>query len=425
MILMKKRLLMATIVPLWLFLAVELYAGASARYATGGSGSARPRYCQPSTEGGMECHEDEKPRGKYNSLYNAEKAVAGFFEKDTRRVKGECKTNTEADYVIFKKTTKGNVSYYVGGKSWFAGVNEQGDSYGYSTAPAIDLGYVKKMRERGYEPVEDMHNHHDRLHRWPTVSDALSVIVNERPIVVYGCDGKMLRIENSGVVTEIDLASGSQRTVTYEEYLQSVRGRFVIRQEQYQGLMSLEDFEASSLRKNLYDGRNPSFEQMGELVQFWRNPSAIQNEGNEINAVSRLDVSTTDFHQNDDVVDRQKADKSDSQVGVCGWCHCGHSNTHVVGDPTIAPYTYSLCLKCGKVEKGPDGYRGLMIVDNRHSKGADREMAMASQAKLFAIPDGQVVIPGKCTCPGSKKASDFVRAGGLMVHIDCGRVMMK
>ena len=115
----------------------------------------------------------------------------------------------------------------------------------------------------------------------------------------------------------------------------------------------------------------------------------------------------------------------DSQVGVRGWCHCGHSDTHIVGDPTIALYTYSLCLKCGKVEKGPDGYRGLMIVDNRRSKGADREMAMASQAKLFSIPDGQVVIPGKCTCSGPKKASDFVRAGGLMVHIDCGRVMMK
>lgn len=105
-----------------------------------------------------------------------------------------------------------------------------------------------------------------------------------------------------------------------------------------------------------------------------------------------------------------------SQIGVKGWCRCKHSDNHVVGTPPVAPYMYSICLKCGKVEKAKEGYKGLMIIDNRYYKGSDRGKADAEQAKLFEIPDGQVVIPGKCACP----KPDPITAGPTRVCITCG-----
>ena len=107
---------------------------------------------------------------------------------------------------------------------------------------------------------------------------------------------------------------------------------------------------------------------------------------------------------------------NDDTAGVRGWCHCKHSDKHVVGTPPVAPYTYSICLTCGKVEKAEEGYKGLMVIDNRYYKGADRGKADAEQAKLFEIPDGQVVIPGKCACP----KPDPITAGPTRVCITCG-----
>ena len=148
-----------------------------------------------------------------------------------------------------------------------------------------------------------------------------------------------------------------------------------------------------------------------------KNESGRKNAGKEAAEASQQKAAVEEIRPNDD-----------SQVGVRGWCRCKHSDKHIVGMPPMARYMYSICLKCGKVEKGTEGYRGIMILDTRYKMSASSEefhKARAAQAKLFAIPDGQVVIPGKCTCPGTKKASDFVRAGGMMVHIDCGRVMVK
>jgi len=108
--------------------------------------------------------------------------------------------------------------------------------------------------------------------------------------------------------------------------------------------------------------------------------------------------------------------KADAKIGVKGWCHCRHADAHVVGVPPKAPYTYSICLTCGKVEKGAEGYKGLMIIDNRYFKGSDRGKADAAQAKLFAIPDGQTVIPGKCACA----KPDPLTAGPTRVCITCG-----
>ena len=131
---------------------------------------------------------------------------------------------------------------------------------------------------------------------------------------------------------------------------------------------------------------------------------------------AQKDVVSPSEDNGEALPDTRNGGQQEEAVGVRGWCRCGHSDKHVVGVPPKAPYTYSICLTCGKVEKGAEGYKGLMIIDNRYFKGSDRGKADAAQAKLFAIPDGQTVIPGKCACA----KPDPLTAGPTRVCITCG-----
>ena len=154
-------------------------------------------------------------------------------------------------------------------------------------------------------------------------------------------------------------------------------------------------------------------------------PSVVHDEGHG----GKSSVSVKDKKQISDTSREGEVEKkplSDSQIGVRGWCKCKHSDSHAVGMPPMGRYMYSICRKCGKVQKGEDGYQGMMIVDfSVSANGSDQEKLKAAQAKLFAIPDGQVVIPGKCVCPEAKGASEIVQAGDILVHATCGKIITK
>lgn len=125
------------------------------------------------------------------------------------------------------------------------------------------------------------------------------------------------------------------------------------------------------------------------------------------------------------------------QVGVKGWCRCGNQKGRIYsvggGDAKgnqQGPYTYSLCGRCGKIERPEDADGSLWILDNEMERKRRLEKRKYShqdfkevERKLLAIPDGQIVIPGKCACtsPDPTKTG-FVDNDEYYICCNCGRV---
>lgn len=144
--------------------------------------------------------------------------------------------------------------------------------------------------------------------------------------------------------------------------------------------------------------------------------------------------------------------KGDSQVGVRGWCHCwadsngrglnlvglGDWSGDMVGNTGLGvnrgDYSYYLCDLCGKCftarergdERDPDmqdlhvveKYTGSNIPDYKYT-----DLLRSAQDRLLTIPDGGVVIPGKCVC----KSPELLKVGlsspkQFYVCSFCGRV---
>ena len=283
-------------------------------------------------------------------------------------IDGQCFAgqDKEAVFLVLKKGNK----YFYGYKSEFVDRNDA-----HSSAPFVVDKYKRELKEQGYTVVGVVHNHplHEQNIR-TAFSDA---------------DRDNARIASAGnhaidcYMVSCDGSSMSQNgEMLLYRYVKADDKAYIVKKDGSQVV-------APDYIKEGSGGR-----------------SSALNDADSTGAESGSDV--------------KGVTNDDSQVGVRGWCRCKHSDKHIIGMPPMARYMYSICLTCGKVEKGD----GLMIVDygvNSSDQGRLKE----AQAKLLAIPDGQVVIPGKCTCPGTKKASDFVRAGGMMIHIDCGRVVVK
>ena len=94
------------------------------------------------------------------------------------------------------------------------------------------------------------------------------------------------------------------------------------------------------------------------------------------------------------------------------------------------PYTYSLCGRCGKIERPENVGGSLWILDNEMERQRRLERRSSShqefkeaERKLFAIPDGQIVIPGKCTCASPDPIkTGFVDNDEYYICCNCGRV---
>ena len=131
------------------------------------------------------------------------------------------------------------------------------------------------------------------------------------------------------------------------------------------------------------------------------------------------------------------------QVGVRGWCTCGaeHGKIYYVGYES--DYAYHLCGRCGKVDrpwrkKGEDAnLDSIRIIDNRIVKkyeecaGRDipkyqyRAMLKRAEDSFIDIPDGQIVMSGKCNCkkPDPIKTG-FVDNDEYYVCCSCGKVFI-
>ncbi len=134
------------------------------------------------------------------------------------------------------------------------------------------------------------------------------------------------------------------------------------------------------------------------------------------------------------------------EVGVRGWCDCGddHGKRYIVGDifcmyeKLECDLAYTLCARCGCVVRPKDcAGEGLQIVDVRLYRELKQEKGgklswsdafdslKARQSKIEAIPTGQIIVGGLCTCKVTDPISvGFTNkiTGEFFVCCNCGRV---
>ena len=146
-----------------------------------------------------------------------------------------------------------------------------------------------------------------------------------------------------------------------------------------------------------------------------------------------------------DVVDANSVNL-DGEVGVRGWCDCGddHGKRYIVGDMFCmydklkCDLAYTLCGRCGCVVRPKDCVgEGLQIVDVRLYKELKQKSGgklswsdafdtlKARQSKIEAIPNGQIIVGGLCTCKVTDPISvGFTNkiTGEFFVCCNCGRV---
>ena len=136
-----------------------------------------------------------------------------------------------------------------------------------------------------------------------------------------------------------------------------------------------------------------------------------------------------------------------ANVGVRGWCKCGRHVLNIVGagvffDETIEyDYLYTICTKCGKCHSNrhpgdPYSLERAQIMDVRImrkygdsigdniSRQEYEAMLREAEDKLLAIPDGEIVIPGQCSCKKPAPLKVGVNSmDAFYVCETCGRVM--
>lgn len=131
-----------------------------------------------------------------------------------------------------------------------------------------------------------------------------------------------------------------------------------------------------------------------------------------------------------------QAEDLSGQVGIRGWCKCGGRKDEgsccgygaILGASAAdCPYVYVLCRRCGKCMRDSDDLIDVKVEEAlQKAKHMTTSQVVAerkkSQDRLLAIPDGQIVFPGKCVC----EKPDAIKAGGLdgkefHVCLFCGR----
>lgn len=155
--------------------------------------------------------------------------------------------------------------------------------------------------------------------------------------------------------------------------------------------------------------------------------------------------------QKDEDVAISRASSDGSQVGVRGWCKCGaeHGKIHRAGGgghwllfissaskaSLLGDYQYRLCGRCWRLFKPKRSGDEAEIIDLRIERKYGelagsriptykyKELLKQAENKLLDIPDGEVVIPGTCSC---KVPDPISNAGSLSdyVCILCGRVRL-
>lgn len=389
------------------------------------------------------CH-DVTVSHPFNTLAEAEEFVVNRWKGKY----AECGLATESHALLVEKDGK----YFMAGESWYQKKEDpfMSSRWGVNSAPGNNPDYIEKLKREGHSLIETMHNHHkgdvifSGLYEWPTLSDVVSAIDQGAPSVVFNCLDNLYRIDNkTGMVYRRSLQSSKWNEITFEEWgrndLEWQQTTEAGKQDeklfnQYGGFDENEGYETMRDKLGvLYDGKNPTFEQ---LMNWWENVNASVNSAG---APVSID-------------------------GIRGWCKCGErAHLIVPGCGLDKGLAYRLCCNCGYVMPSsrevefPDGSkcREVVVWDCANARalcgkyGVDPEscdfmltfhrkvngplnskgeidfyhVISRAQEKFLNVPDGEVVIPGHCTCVtpdisyvGEKSSSPFI------VCVHCGLV---
>ena len=183
---------------------------------------------------------------------------------------GECVqgSRTEANILIAKDKNGG---YYWTDRKWYENQNKDGSGFtrgGISSAPGVSSEEIAALKKDGLEFVESMHNHYEGLYKWPTINDVMSSISSGKPVVVYGCNGGFYRIDPiSGSVYEGKAVGTTvkwgDKPITLDKTQEwDDDGRSAVFDGVFSSRMNQDKFGTY-----LYDGKNPSFEQLRDWVK--------------------------------------------------------------------------------------------------------------------------------------------------------------
>ncbi len=131
-------------------------------------------------------------------------------------------------------------------------------------------------------------------------------------------------------------------------------------------------------------------------------------------------TKTNDVPPTNRGVAKKSGNSAERIIGVKGWCSCDRDYKSVIvgageefawSEKPVPGYAYVLCLHCGKCRRPSKSDPDDIVIWDRVKEvqlfqNADSDMTthdyvkakMAVQEKLLKIPDGEVVIPGKCSC---------------------------
>ena len=370
-------------------------------------------------------------------------------------VDGQCfkDRDREAAYLILKK---GDMFFY-GYRSDFT------DDIANSSAPVVIDRYKKELELFGYSVVGIVHNH--PLSQPGKVTMFSEADIDSAQMAAAGhpaIDCYMLSCDDSSM--------GENDVMRLYRYVKAEDKAYVVKKDgsQYdapiyikegasggQSISGAKHDPSGEERKSFDNARTPKVGRIIDGHLVWGqlpDGTLIGQEGKPIgkydNGLIWYDSSSNKEPNAEDQGAGESPQKGKntvvhgekdgaSQIGVKGWCRCGSQKGRIYsvggGDAKgnqQGPYTYSLCGRCGKIERPKDTDGSLWILDNEMERKRRLEKRNYShkdfkelERKLLAIPDGQIVIPGKCACtsPDPTKTG-FVDNDEYYICCNCGKV---
>ena len=325
-----------------------------------------------------------------------------------------------------------------------------------------------------------IHNH-PQTSAWPSLMDVISYIRDpDRYHYIYSCaerkvnrfdvdSGRVLKIESADIMFGVDSGdvtyphSDSEKSKWNEKIMAiaTESDKNTAKRQLYE-LWRYAAYDENSFKHSAYIPE--TFRYLKILVQKYPDVFDGSWNGGEPSTDVKKAKSFASANQPKlpkDSAKEQKTVVAETQsqgeaVGVRGWCKCNANGGHseFVGQgllfeenaPKDAPkvegdFIYIVCNKCGLCERnrqiGGDGpVRKCHIIDMRvcrkygDQKGKTitpkqyEELLLEADRKLLAIPDGQIVVPGKCVCTKPDPTSVGLYTDKFYVCIICGRVRL-
>ena len=368
----------------------------------------------------------------------------------------ECKGKIEGSYGVYYSKERG---YYIDQHDMSYGKHDVRPEYKDCNPKNCSPNTQPRFNDNGDPLVAHVHNHpveNEQEASWPSVADVKSAITDGIDEYVVACSADIAKTPMK--VLRVDCRTG-------RVYLISWPGS----ENEFERPSQFDKAYGEQKKKSIDQLSDDDFydpERFGELRDFVR--------GKKISGANRSVVPEKKTVSNRvGAANSMSSAAADSGVGVRGWCHCweheppGQGVLLSVGEGNLAvgemndlesaeifrdeygatqrcsgKYSYTICSHCGKCytsQKVGDSYdyngggelTDAVIFNKWYDKAGSEiptqeyfRMQKVSRDKLLAVPDGHVVIPGKCDCKYPDPVSVALKADEFYVCCFCGRVRL-